>query len=163
MIEHQTANLLEIRTDFIGHGVNTVGAMAAGVAVAVARAYGTDMVEDYQAACRNGALQPGGVHRWEGDGSRPRLLNLASQDQPGPNARTEWLTSSLNIGMGMLPPGASLAIPWIGAGIGGLSPMQTAQIAHDVADKHPTKKLVVVTAPWDDPHDRSVLYALLAR
>ena len=107
----------------VGHGVNVRGAMGAGIAVAFRQRW-PQMYEEYRKVCRDGVLVPGGCYAWETeDEDRIGLvLNLASQDDPGPNASISWLDSSATCAAAAaIERGIDrIAIPRIGCGIGGL-------------------------------------------
>lgn len=140
--EHE-GDLFTTTAPFIAHGVNCKGAMAAGFAAAVVKHYSADMVESYKAACEEGSLTPGLVHTWPVDKGMPILINLASQEYPGNDARYTWLFSGLQ-GMHyemwyettFENPGTEMrvAMPRIGCGIGGLDWAVVKPILKDFAD-----------------------------
>jgi O-acetyl-ADP-ribose deacetylase (regulator of RNase III) len=90
--------------------------MGAGIAVEFRRRWPA-MYDAYRAECRSGRLQPGGIFVWQ---AADRLIvNLATQRGVGRGAaRLEWVrqaaraTAQLSV--------AGLALPRIGAGLGGL-------------------------------------------
>lgn len=100
----------------IGHGVNTFGVMGAGIAKRFKELYPDNFLL-YTELCKNGTLKPGMVLVTEEKGRI--IVNLASQDYPGPCARLEWIKQGLDkfLELGY----TSLALPWIGCGIGGLN------------------------------------------
>lgn len=128
----------------IGHGVNTVGVMGAGIAVLFRRKY-PEMYRQYVLWCDTGALQPGGCMPWEADGRF--IFNIASQKEPGSNATVQWLASGLTTAIAQARTiGLSkLAIPRIGAGIGGLTWDQVKQVCETLTPEGFT--LVVVSLP----------------
>lgn len=118
-------DLFKTGAPVIAHGVNTSGAMAGGVAAIIAKLY-PDVETEYGEACRESDLKPGQMlPTW---GTNPHtdkpvwILNLASQDLPGPHARLEWLESSLRDALAFCHESGfcRMAAPRIGAGIGGL-------------------------------------------
>lgn len=117
-----TGSLFDTTAPAIGHGVNTSGVMGAGVA-ALVRSRWPQLYPAYQAACHSGTLVPGGVFPWQTRGPGVRILyNLASQPKPGRYARLDLIAKS---GAATLAHAGALgfdrvAIPRIGAGIGGL-------------------------------------------
>ena len=121
-VTFRTGDLFATEAPAIGHGVNCAGLMGAGIAKAVAARYGPLMLTSYRTACRTGDLAPGGVQVWAGDPDRPLLLNIASQDRPGPNATLGLLDSGIRAAMKAVHDHGHdlLAIPRIGCGIGGL-------------------------------------------
>ena len=116
MIVERTGDLFSTECPALGHGVNTVGSMGAGIAVEFRRRWPA-MYDAYRAECRSGRLQPGGIFVWQ---AADRLIvNLATQRGVGRGAaRLEWVrqaaraTAQLSV--------AGLALPRIGAGLGGL-------------------------------------------
>lgn len=104
----------------IGHGVNCVGVMGAGVAKEVRRRYPTTY-SLYRLHCEAGRLKPGDIQPvWEQD---RYIINIASQRRPGPYARLEWIRRGIWESVLFLDAQSitSLAIPRIGCGIGGLN------------------------------------------
>lgn len=116
--------------DAIGHGVNCLGYMGAGIALPIRKKY-PDNFESYHAQCLMKGLRPGGVHIYPAN-ERGResayfpnmriLVNMASQDKPGADASYEWLFQSGMAAASQLQEIGlrSVAIPQIGCGIGGL-------------------------------------------
>jgi O-acetyl-ADP-ribose deacetylase (regulator of RNase III) len=126
----------------IGHGVNVVGVMGAGVAALVARKF-PKAEQEYKAVCATGTLQPGGSQVVRVDMTDDELarisvpdevnysrntddhliVNIASQANPGPDARLDWLENAVRNAVFELKEmwGVDkMAIPQIGCGIGGL-------------------------------------------
>lgn len=114
-------NLFEVDSPGRGHGVNVQGVMGAGIAVGFKNAY-PDMYAEYQVKCSTGELQPGGVFIWQDPETGHYVFNMASQENPGPDARIEWLAESAAAALDAADElGIShIAIPQIGCGIGGL-------------------------------------------
>lgn len=104
----------------IGHGVNCRGVMGAGIAK-VFRAEYPEMYQKYKSLCERGLLTPGNTWPWQ-DASGLVIYNMASQDEPGANARLEWLarTASRVLVNADARKFDRVAIPQIGCGIGGL-------------------------------------------
>ena len=124
-IEHIQGDLLTADVPVIAHGVNCKGLMGAGIAKPVRELYGEEMFREYRFRCRHGSLRPGGFHFWiPRGGNLPILLNVASQNHPGPDARLEWLVSGLTGGIKFaqlaLNDELVIGVPHIGCGIGGL-------------------------------------------
>lgn len=123
MIELRTGDLLTSDAPAIGHGVNTLGVMGAGVAKLIRARYSAAMFADYAAACRTGALQAGMTRMWSADPQMPLLANIASQDRPGAHAQLDWLDAATRAALRAVEAAGldRLAIPQIGCGIGGLA------------------------------------------
>ena len=94
-ITDQTGNIFTTRAQAIGHGVNTKGVMGAGIAFSVRLMY-PEVYLEYRELCESGELQPGDVYTALDENSGRYIVNLASQDAPGANARLEWLRASLS-------------------------------------------------------------------
>lgn len=107
----------------IGHGINIRGRMGAGIAKAFSTLY-PDMFEEYRALCESGDIRVGTTWLWEDPTSDDIVLNIASQDNPGPHARIEWLESGVVDAIRQLrdldPETKVIGLPRIGCGIGGL-------------------------------------------
>lgn len=114
-------NVFEVGAPAIGHGVNVRGVMGAGVAVGFRNSF-PEMHAEYQLRCATGELEPGEVFHWVEEESGLHIFNLASQDEPGPNARLEWLVASAGRALSIADEYGVpyIAIPQIGCGIGGL-------------------------------------------
>lgn len=103
----------------IGHGVNCKGLMGAGVAKAI-REYYPQISGAYIQWCNNGA-KGGDVQLYKVSNERV-VVNIASQELPGADARYDWLATGLAKAVNELHAIGlnTMAIPRIGAGIGGL-------------------------------------------
>lgn len=112
------------------HGCNCAGAMGLGVAVQFKKEY-PRMYDVYHWMCKNGQFKPGDVFPWF-EPNKPSVLNLATQPVPGKSAKLEYIQSTfekivLNRNVWDIK---TLALPRIGAGLGGL-------------DWHDVKKLML--------------------
>ncbi|MBV9323656.1 MAG: macro domain-containing protein [Chloroflexi bacterium] len=116
MIVQCTGDLFTSGCPALGHGVNTLGSMAAGIAVEFRRRWPA-MYRAYAEECRSGRLQPGGVFAYQ---APDRLIvNMATQRRLGRgSARLEWVRAAAR-GVAQLPL-EGLALPRIAAGLGGL-------------------------------------------
>jgi O-acetyl-ADP-ribose deacetylase (regulator of RNase III) len=108
------------RFEAIGHGVNLHGVMGAGIAVRVRTEFPGIMLP-YRVACRTGELTIGGFQAYEAPNGQV-VYNLASQVDPGPDARYDAVEASV---AGALADCTArgitrLALPQIGSDIGGL-------------------------------------------
>lgn len=131
----------------IGHGVNCFGMMGAGIAVPFRNKYPT-MYERYKKMCDQGFLVPGMVMH-HGDPFRKHgpsmIYNIASQYQPGADARVEYLKAGLQwVRFHSEFTGIrSLGLPRIGAGIGGLTYPDVWDTVCEVFDGSPVNVTVV--------------------
>ena len=116
MIVERTGDLFSTECPALGHGVNTLGSMGAGIAVEFRRRWPA-MYHAYRAECRSGRLQPGGIFVWQADDRL--IVNLATQHGVGRGAaRLEWVRQAVRASAQLSVAG--LALPRIGAGLGGL-------------------------------------------
>lgn len=127
----------------LAHGCNTVGVMGAGVAALFARRY-PQMEAEYRQLCRAGEFEPGQMMAWPLS-KRRVIYNLFSQKRPGRDARLEWIQSSVRA---MLEDATTrgvtrIAMPRIGAGIGGLAWDDVRRTLDVVSADFPEIELVV--------------------
>jgi O-acetyl-ADP-ribose deacetylase (regulator of RNase III) len=140
-----TGDLFETDVPAIGHGCNTKGAMGAGIAVEFKRRY-PDMYQEYKRRCSSGEFSLGDVFVWE---AVDRVVyNLATQPRPGPSASVDAIRESVRKaladarGRGF----TEIAIPRLGAGLGGLQWEAVRHALYEVSKASPVD-LLVVTLP----------------
>lgn len=133
----------------IAHGCNTQGLMGAGVARLVRNKYPA-AYEQYRRACDDGSFKVGtaqGVWADPSDGAGDRLVyNLGTQRLPGPDA-TAWgiFLSFANMAEDARVRGIDVvAIPRIGAGIGGLEWFDVEDAICEALDRSPRAPSIVV-------------------
>lgn len=133
-------------TPAVAHGVNIRGFMNAGVAKEF-RVRFPDMYQEYRKLCRRKGLVAGGFHVWKDPSSGRWVYNLASQDEPGPHARLEWLDSSVRamVGHASRHGVAKIALPKIGCGIGGLRWGDVEQVLSGIVRETDSVQLEVWT------------------
>lgn len=142
-MKFKTGDVFTTTQDYIGHGVNTQGAMGAGVAKAVRDKY-PHAYDVYRSACFNGKLKPGGA-LGVFDGGKV-IVNLASQEKTGADARYEWVFSScLDAARILTHDGKKrvMAVPQIGAGIGGLEWPKVQRVLETVEFIYPNLEFEV--------------------
>lgn len=118
MIE-RNGDLFTTDLEVIGHGVNTVGVMGAGVARIVRNKF-PETYAVYKDDCKSGYLLPGGVSFWSENGKT--IANIASQHLPGPDADYTLLANAVEEAIIECKYWGinTMALPQIGCGIGGL-------------------------------------------
>jgi len=124
MIRTGDGNLLLAQTDALVNTVNCEGVMGKGIALQFKKAWPA-MFEDYRAAARAGAIQPGRIHVWPtGQLHGPKfILNFPTKRQWRMKSRMEDIEAGLDalvVTIGELGL-RSIAIPPLGAGNGGLA------------------------------------------
>lgn len=132
----------------IAHGVNTKGAMGAGIAKGFKERW-PDMYEEYRRQCKSGELAPGGMMGWIPEDG-PTIYNVASQDFPGPNAKLEWLSAGIYNALRDADSRGydRIAVPMIGAGIGGLQWPEVEAFLRGLAEQSPVDIEVWSLEPW---------------
>ena len=105
----------------IAHGCNCRGIMGAGVALQVRTQY-PKCFQEYSAMCKSGRLKLGGVHAWKDVSTGMMVFNMATQQDPGADATLPALEQSLLTWEKecISRKIATVGLPKIGAGIGGL-------------------------------------------
>ena len=148
-VVNETGDLFTSAAPIYAQGVNIHGVMGSGIAVEFKKRY-PDMFQSYNKACRTNELQAGGIHVYQSAPSGKWVFNLASQDKPGRHAKLEWLAESLfkasdkafELGV------PHIALPRIGAGIGGLNWDECYSVIQWVANQHKD----ITYEVWSLPH-----------
>lgn len=113
-------DLFTTELDVIGHGVNTVGVMGAGVAKIVRDKF-PETYKLYVDDCNKGFLLPGTAIPGNPENGKV-IFNIASQELPGKDASYSWLAQAVEFAVQTCKSCDvhSMAMPQIGCGIGGL-------------------------------------------
>jgi O-acetyl-ADP-ribose deacetylase (regulator of RNase III) len=140
-----TGDLFDMDLPAIGHGVNCVGIMGAGIARVFRDKY-PDMFAAYKIRCAFHRLHPGQVMSW--NAGNQMILNLATQFYPGADATLGDVDAAVKQALRFCEKEgiASLGLPRIGSGIGGLRWEDVRKIMKDAAEASPVT-LVVVSLP----------------
>lgn len=127
-ISLKTGNIWDTDAIMIGHGVNTKGAMASGIAVQFREKF-PEMHERYMNLCK--MLPParllGTAAIWTNDfydgTSKFVVANLFSQENPGADAHYSFVNKSVNQAViyAEINGFEKIALPQIGCGVGGLN------------------------------------------
>lgn len=150
-VEHRKGDIFaQPDVEAVGHGVNCHGVMGSGIAVLFRKRWEA-MYQAYRAACQAGELKLGELFPWrvEGDPQYSWVYNLASQYHPGPDASYEGVRSSVTAMLEHMEAHgvASVALPWIGSGIGGLEWERVSAIIEELAGDAPQHVVLVEFAP----------------
>lgn len=139
-IVERRGNIFTTDLPAIAHGVNTRGRMGAGIALQVARLYPSVFAE-YKKQCKSPGMRGGdhlpvksrelGDERW--------ILNVASQQNLGPDARMEWLEAGVEKALAWAHENdiRGIAFPQIGCGIGALDWPEVSEAIIEIASKYP--------------------------
>jgi O-acetyl-ADP-ribose deacetylase (regulator of RNase III) len=133
---HKTGDMFTTDARAIGHGVNIAGVMGHGIAVQFRNRF-PEMHQAYKIACKRGLLEPGKTMIWPHTDDL-FVYNIASQDQPGRNARLDWLEEGVEAALQHADAKGieKIALPRIGAGIGGLNWDEVAGALLRLAEEH---------------------------
>lgn len=133
----------------IAHGCNGQGVMGAGVALEVKKRW-PDLYDYYQELCKHGNFQVSYGHHTQDD---KWVFNLHTQPKPGPCATLDLIRVALT----KLDQDAqdlevaSVALPWIGCGLGGLKPSQVKPLFDEILGPSPVQYYLVTYWPHDRP------------
>lgn len=142
MITYITGDLFAANERAIAHGCNCHGVMGAGVARIVRNQF-PHAFADYRVACEEkqfypGVAQPVVCFSNFDPAEATTVYNLATQNAPGANAKIEYVAyalSSMRRHMDFVG-NRRIAMPRIGAGIGGLVWEQVETVISTVFDAH---------------------------
>lgn len=120
ILDHRKGNsIVDSKCDILVNAVNCVGIMGKGVAKSFADKFKESSLE-YKRYCADGLLNPGEVLVTELTDGRV-IIHAATKDHWRNESKIEWVDNILESIKGHLNPGEStLAIPLLGAGLGGL-------------------------------------------
>jgi len=137
-------NIFKIEgTKHYAHGCNCAGAMGKGIAVQFKERY-PEMYKEYKALCKSGKFTLGSVFEYNsGDGY---IFNLGTQVSWTTRASLEAVEEAIDK---MLSIASTLkidkiALPKIGAGLGGLNWDDVKTVIETLAVKHTNVDLIVV-------------------
>lgn len=139
------------------HGCNCAGSMGRGIAVQFKKKFPA-MYENYRRMCLDGNYHPGDVYDYDyGDGHVYDLATQQHYSTPGQLAKLEYIESSMEKMM-LLAEGSgvqSIAVPKIGAGLGGLKWNEVKAVIEKVAANHGKVNLFVVENYFRIPYSSS--------
>lgn len=151
-ITHVTGDLFTTPgLDALGHGVNCIGRMGAGIAAEFRRRYPA-MWSVYSLRCRRNELRPGGLFAWD-DPSDGWIYNLATQHGTGPRATLPAIQTSVQrmLAHARAAGVRRIGLPRIGCGLGGLDWTQVRRLLETLAAPDPDIDLVLVSLPGEPP------------
>jgi O-acetyl-ADP-ribose deacetylase (regulator of RNase III) len=139
-IEYRIGDLFTTDAQAMAHGCNLTGTMGAGIAKSFRNEYPA-MYEIYREICMVGGFTPGTYYAYRAPDGK-LIFNLFTQRYPGRDARCEWIESSLTKALNDHANLKSLALPQIGAGLGGLKWEDVQSTLERVASKTDTVLIV---------------------
>lgn len=145
MITFINGDIFTTQQPAIGHGVNCEGAMGSGIAATIRELF-PDVYQIYRSFCLVEGLYGGDLLAVPSLAG-PVILNLASQEKQGRNAKYEWLEQSVKRSFEYCQSTdlAGFALPRIGSGIGGLNEAKAEDVIKSVAAKYPETELEIWT------------------
>lgn len=148
-------NLLESGAQTLVNTVNTVGVMGKGIALEFKRRY-PDMFADYQRRCAEGAVRLGEPYLWRGL-LEPWIVNFPTKE----HWRSASRIADIERGLAFLADHierwgvASLAVPPLGAGSGGLDWVSIGPTLYRHLEALPIPVLLYV--PFDVPDEQATV------
>lgn len=144
-IHYHRGDLFKAPNTYIGHGVNCRGVMGSGIAKAFRTLYENEVYKPYKLLCTASPYTlMGGAQILPLNKEETRFaVNLFTQLEPGANADLDFIEAALddfiyNVNSHLERyPDKPLAIPAIGAGIGGLRWEDVARVLERVAEDAP--------------------------
>lgn len=123
------------------HGCNCAGAMGKGIAVAFKERW-PRMYAEYRQRCQNRTFNPGDVFLWEE--GREHVFNLGTQKTWRTKATLEAVTKSFKtmIEIAAKKDIGEIALPRIGAGLGGLQWEDVKATMANIAEETPVVLIV---------------------
>lgn len=121
-VKQFNGDLFDANLPALAHGCNCRGAMGAGIANVFKDKY-PNMYTQYKSVCFRTDFQPGDVFIWVPEkAGDPIIFNLATQFNPGPDAKYSHIAISLNQAIIEAKKWdiKVIGLPRIGCGIGGL-------------------------------------------
>ncbi len=127
------------------HGCNCAGAMGKGIALQFRNKF-PDMYIKYKQLCKEGEFCPGDVFDYDYGGGH--IYNLGTQVTWRTRAEIEYIENSLNrmFYLAVCNDVKAIAMPEIGAGLGGLKWDDVKRCIEHVASSYPMVDLYVVEA-----------------
>jgi O-acetyl-ADP-ribose deacetylase (regulator of RNase III) len=132
VIEYRTISIFDTDADSLVNPVNCVGVSGAGLAKQFAERFENNQAA-YKLACDKGLLTPGGVYAFKSFEPPTWILNVATKDHWRDKSRLIWIRSSLAeiVGTCARYNIASVAIPKLGCGFGGLDWKLVSKLAEE--------------------------------
>lgn len=149
MIEINTGDIFETLCEAIVNPVNCKGVMGAGLAKKVKENFPNRSL-DYERACKAGELKPGGVILDLTDRNpsvklrQDYIIHLATKDHWRDPSRIEWIEEGIDNLVKLVNERrlSSVAIPALGAGLGGLEWEEVKRVMLDGLSKGANSRAV---------------------
>lgn len=144
--EERVGDLFAAEHPALGHGCNCAGAMGKGIAVEFRRRW-PDMYDEYQRRCRSGSFTLGDVFVWKA--ADRVVFNLGTQETWRTRAEPWAIETAVTKMLALAEQHAlpSVALPRLGAGLGGLSWPEVAAVIEPVATPSPIALVIYRIEP----------------
>ena len=130
----------------LAHGCNCAGAMGKGIAVAF-KQHWPDMYDAYKLKCDRSEFIPGDVFPWHDESTGRMIYNLGTQRTWRTKATLKAIEQSTTsmLQQAQQQGVSSVAMPLIGAGLGGLAAEDVKALLQRITDESPVKLIVCET------------------
>lgn len=125
------------------HGCNCAGAMGKGIALQFKNKY-PKMYSEYHTLCKEGLFKPGDVFDYNYGGGH--IYNLGTQTSWRTKARLDYIENAIDrmLELAALDSVTKIALPAIGAGLGGLNWDDVKEILNSKSADYPDIELYVI-------------------
>ena len=130
------------------HGCNCAGAMGKGIALQFRKRY-PDMYIQYVSLCKSGQFMPGGVFDYCTNGEH--VYNLGTQRTWREKAKLDYIRMSLRrmLELAIADNVSRIAMPAVGAGLGGLIWNSVRQVIEEVTSEFPNDIVLYVVEKYE--------------
>jgi O-acetyl-ADP-ribose deacetylase (regulator of RNase III) len=145
VIRYVQGDILEAHTEALVNTVNSVGVMGRGVALQFKRAFPANF-KAYERACERGEVQPGRMFVYETGELSPRyIINFPTKVHWRGKSRLEYIEAGLEALVEEIRQReiASIAIPPLGSGLGGLDWAEVRPLIDRAMSEVPAVDVVV--------------------
>lgn len=143
-ITYCRGDIFETETNVaLAHGCNCAGAMGKGIAVPF-KEHWLAMYQAYKAKCGSGEFTPGKVFPWKDETSGRTIYNLGTQRTWRTKATLEAIEQSVSTMLRLAEENSTLtiAMPLIGAGLGGLAAADVKAVLDRLAGESSVRLIV---------------------
>ena len=139
------------------HGCNCAGAMGKGIALQFRERF-PQMYKEYKQLCQTGNFKVGSVFLYKTDNGW--IFNLGTQESWKTKAQLQDIKKSIETMFSLARQNhiSKIALPKIGAGLGGLNWEEVKQIIEQNAKEYPNIDLFIVENYKDSENDRQRSY-----
>ncbi len=146
-IKFCSGDIFETDSDVaLAHGCNCAGAMGKGIAVAF-KQHWPDMYKTYKTKCESGEFTPGDVFPWLDESTGRTIYNLGTQRTWRTKATLKAIEQSTTAMLQQARQNSvrSVAMPLIGAGLGGLAAEDVKALLERITEDSPVELIVCET------------------